>query len=85
MKDLLYYKDLYRPLQGDSAKSTTMTNDEWKRFHHVSTKSSVYSIWKKLESLYKRKTYGNKTFSIRKHVNLKYKEDASIVEYLNKI
>ena len=31
MKDLLYCKDLYGPLQGDSAKPTTKTDDEWKR------------------------------------------------------
>ena len=31
MEDLLYCKDLYGPLQGDSAKPTTMTDDEWKR------------------------------------------------------
>ena len=76
MKNLLYYKDLYRPLQGDSAKPVTMTDDKWKRlhrktvefirqwlddsvFHHVSTKSPAYSLWKKLECLYERKTVSN--------------------------
>ncbi|CAL9128159.1 unnamed protein product [Musa acuminata var. zebrina] len=31
MEDLLYCKDLNEPLQGDSAKPTTMTDNEWKR------------------------------------------------------
>ena len=102
MEDLLYCKDLYGPLQGDSAKPTTMTDDEWKRldrktigfirqwlddsvFHHVSTEISAYSLWKKLESLYERKTAGNKAFLIRKLVNLKYREGASIAEHLNEM
>ena len=102
MEDLLYCKDLYGPLQGDSAKPTTMIDDEWKRldrktigfirqwlddsvFHHVSTEISAYSLWKKLESLYERKTAGNKAFLIRKLVNLKYREGASIAEHLNEM
>ncbi|KAJ8466528.1 hypothetical protein OPV22_029080 [Ensete ventricosum] len=102
MKDLLYCKDLYGPLQGDSVKPISMTNDEWKRldrktvgfirqwlddsvFHHVSTECSAYSLWKKLESLYERKTVGNKAFLIRELVNLKYKEGTSIPEHLNEM
>ena len=102
MEDLLYCKDLYGPLQGDSTKPTIMIDDEWKRldrktvgfirqrlddsvFHYVSTESSAYSLWKKLEDLYERKTAGNKAFLIRKLVNLKYKEGASIAEHLNEI
>ena len=102
MEDLLYCKDLYGPLQGDSAKPTTMIDDEWKRldrktigfirqwlddsvFHHVSTEISAYSLWKKLESFDETKTYGNKAFLIRKLVNLKYRDGASIAEHLNEM
>ena len=102
MKDLLYCKDLYGPMQGDSVKHTTMTDDEWKRLdrktvgfiwqwlddsvvHYISTEISAYSLWKKLESLYERKTVGNKAFLIRKLVNLKYREGASIAEHLNEM
>lgn len=54
-------------------------------FHYVSMKSSTYSLWKKLEDLYKRKTIENKLFLIRKLVNLKYKEGCFITEHLNEI
>ncbi|KAJ8504994.1 hypothetical protein OPV22_005880 [Ensete ventricosum] len=54
-------------------------------FQNVSTKCSAYSLWKKLEGLYERKTAGNKAFLIRKLVNLKYKEGTSIPKHLNEI
>ena len=54
-------------------------------FHHVSTEISTYSLWKKLESLYERKTASNKAFLIRKLVNLKYRVGASIAEHLNEM
>lgn len=54
-------------------------------FHHVSTESTSKSLWEKLESLYERKTAGNKAFLIRKLVNLKYKEGSSIAEHLNEM
>ena len=44
---------------------------------------SAESLWKKLESLYERKTASNKAFLIRKLVNLKYVEGSSIAEHLN--
>ena len=40
---------------------------------------------KKLEDLYERMTACNKTFLIRKLVNLKFKEGKSITEHLNQI
>ena len=54
-------------------------------FHHVFTKSSAYSLWKKLEDLYEKKTNSNKAFLIRKLINLKYKEGAYITEHLNEM
>lgn len=54
-------------------------------FHLVSNENSAHSLWKKLESLYERKTAGNKAFLIRKLVNLKYKEGTSIAEHLNEM
>lgn len=54
-------------------------------FHYVSTESSAYSLWQKLESLYERKTTDNKSFFIWKLINLKYKEGSSIAEHLNEL
>ena len=54
-------------------------------FHHVATKTSAHDLWKKLESLYDRKSATNKAFLFRKLVNLKYKEGSPIPEHLNEI
>ena len=45
------------------------------------TKADV--LWKKLESIYERKTIQNKVFLIQKLVNLKYKEGRSVGEHLS--
>ena len=50
-------------------------------FHHMSNETSAQSLWKKLESLYERKTTRNKAFLIL--VNLTYVDGSSIVEHLN--
>ncbi|KAF7129215.1 hypothetical protein RHSIM_Rhsim10G0143100 [Rhododendron simsii] len=54
-------------------------------FHHVSTETSAYDLWKKLESLYDRKSATNKVFLFKKLVNLIYKEGKSIAEHLNEM
>ena len=38
---------------------------------------------KKLEKLYKRKTAQNKTFTMKKFMNLKYGDEQSISKYLS--
>ena len=51
--------------------------------HHISQETDAYILWEKLEGLYARKTAQNKAFTIRKLVNLKYKEGRPVVEHLN--
>ena len=52
-------------------------------FHHVAKEVDAYSLWQKLKSLYERKTTHNKTFTIRRLGNLKYKDGNSVVEHLS--
>ena len=33
MKDILYYKDLHDPIEGDKAKPEKMTDKEWEKQH----------------------------------------------------
>ena len=47
-------------------------------FHRVSTEMLAHSLWKKLESLYKRKRGGKKTFLIQKLVSLKHVDGGSL-------
>ena len=54
-------------------------------FHHVSTETSAQAPWKKLESLYDRKSATNKAFLFTKLVNLKYRENSPIAEHLNEM
>ncbi|KAL9260610.1 Retrovirus-related Pol polyprotein from transposon TNT 1-94-like protein [Drosera capensis] len=100
MEDLLYCKDLYEPVEGDSAKPEGMSESDWTKcnrkavgtirqwlddsvYHHVASETSAHKLWKKLESLYEQKTAANKTFLIRKLVNLKFREGTSVAEHLN--
>ena len=88
MEDILYCKDLLDPIDGDSAKDWEMKNRktigyirQWiylSVFHHMSRVTDAKNLWKKLESLYKRKTTQNKAFAIRKLMNLKLKEGKSM-------
>ena len=98
MKDILYCKDLYAPIDGDNSKPKDMSEAEWKImhrktvalirqwvdqsvFHHVSQESNATELWKKLESMYERKTAQNKATLIRRLVNLKYKNGHSVAEH----
>jgi transposase InsO family protein len=100
MEDVLYCKDLHDPIEGDSAKPSSMPDKEWAKmhrktigcirqcievsvFHHVSQETKADTLWKKLESLYERKTAQNKAFAIRKLAHLKLKEGRSIAEHLS--
>ena len=53
-------------------------------FHHISTETDAKVLWEKLESMFERKTAQNKAFLIRKLVNMKYQEGASVNEHLSK-
>ena len=100
IEDVLYCKDLHDPIEGDSAKLSSMLDKEQARmhrktigcirqcievslFHHVSQETKTDTLWKKLESLYKRKTAQNKAFAIRKLAHLKLKEGRSIAKHLS--
>uniref|UniRef100_A0A2N9GFS8 Integrase catalytic domain-containing protein n=1 Tax=Fagus sylvatica TaxID=28930 RepID=A0A2N9GFS8_FAGSY len=100
MEDVLYCKDLHDPIEGDSAKPSSMPDKEWAKmhrktigcirqcievsvFHHVSQETKADTLWKKLESLYERKTAQNKAFAIRKLAHLKLKEGRSVAEHLS--
>ena len=50
-------------------------------FHHVSQETNATELWKKLESMYERKTAQNKATLIRRLVNLKYKNGHSVEEH----
>ena len=50
-------------------------------FHHVSQETDATELWKKLESMYERKTAQNKVTLIRRLVNLKYKNGHSVAEH----
>jgi hypothetical protein len=100
MEDVLYCKDLHDPIEGDSAKPSSMPDKEWAKMHrktigcirqcikvnvfyHVSQETKADTLWKKLESLYERKTAQNKAFAIRKLAHLKLKEGRSVAEHLS--
>jgi gag-polypeptide of LTR copia-type len=100
MEDILYCKDLYEPVKGESAKPEEMTTANWNKwnrkavgtirqwlddsvYHHVASETNAHELWKKLESLYEQKTTANKTFLIRKLVNLKFREGTNVAEHLN--
>lgn len=53
------------------------------QFHHVAEETNAHTLWKKLESMYERKSAQNKAFLIRKLVNLKYREGRPVAEHLN--
>uniref|UniRef100_A0A2N9IN96 Integrase catalytic domain-containing protein n=1 Tax=Fagus sylvatica TaxID=28930 RepID=A0A2N9IN96_FAGSY len=52
--------------------------------HRNFKETKADTLWKKLESLYERKTAQNKAFAIRKLAHLKLKEGRSFAEHLSK-
>ena len=50
---------------------------------HVVNDINAYEMWQKLSGLYERMNALNKTTLMRKIVRLKYKDDESIVVYIN--
>jgi gag-polypeptide of LTR copia-type len=99
MVNLLYCKDSYAPLMGTkpadisdevwkvSNRKTIAIIRQWiddSVYHHISTEINAKALWKKLESLYERKTAQNKAFYIRKLVNMKYQEGSSMSDHLSR-
>ncbi|KAL6211098.1 hypothetical protein ACLB2K_016326 [Fragaria x ananassa] len=100
MEDLLYCKDLSSPIEGNKPNAMSDEEwkklnrkcigviRQWlddNVFHHISKETTTLELWRKLESLYERKTTANKAFLIKKLVNLKYKGETSINEHLNEM
>ena len=52
-------------------------------YHHVLGETLAYNLWKRLSELFEYKNSLNKTFIIRKIVNLKYKDGSSMAEHLS--
>ena len=99
MEDLLYCKDLYKPIRLKEKPSDTL-DDDWDVEHrktiaymrrwmnrtlheHISDETKADVVWKKLENIFARKTSGNKTTLIRRLVNLKYKDGNNMVEHIS--
>lgn len=62
------------------------TNRQWvdnNVYHHISNETDAQVLWKKLESMYERKSVQSKAFVIRKLVNLKYNDGKPITEHLS--
>jgi gag-polypeptide of LTR copia-type/Zinc knuckle len=53
-------------------------------YHHISTEIDAKTLWEKLESLYENKIVQNKTFYIRKLVNMKYQKGSSVSDHLSR-
>nr|KYP40135.1 Retrovirus-related Pol polyprotein from transposon TNT 1-94 [Cajanus cajan] len=52
-------------------------------YHHVSSETNAFNLWKKLSELFESKNAQNKAFLIRKLVNLKYKDGSSMAGHLS--
>ena len=52
-------------------------------FHHVSEETDAEELWKKLESLFEKKTAAKKAFLFKEMINMKFNEDKSVVVHLN--
>ena len=99
MEDLLYCKDLYKPIKVKD-KPSIMDDEEWEVQHkkaiayirrwmdinlheHISDEIRVDVVWQRLENLFAKKTVGNRISLLRKLVNLKYKDGGNIVEHIS--
>ncbi|KAL6179251.1 hypothetical protein ACLB2K_050767 [Fragaria x ananassa] len=52
-------------------------------FHHVANETDAHELWKKLESLFEKKTAAKKAFLIKEFVNMKYSDDVRVTKHLN--
>ena len=52
-------------------------------YNHVARETNLYTLWKNLENMYKKKNAQANIFLMRKLMNMKLKEGQSIVEHMN--
>ena len=99
MEDFLYCKDLYKPIEEENkpeAKTEDVWKLENRKtvgliqqhidqsiFQHVANDINAYALWKKLQSMYERKTTLNIATLIRRLVRLQYKEGKSMTKHMN--
>lgn len=50
---------------------------------HVEVETDPHKIWDKLKESYERKNGQNKTFLIKKLINVKYKDDDSMTKHMS--
>lgn len=98
MEDLLYCKDLYKPVTLGDQRPDDISSEDWTIMHrktvgfirrwveasvfeNVCDETKAHILWKKLESIFEKKTARNKTALIRRLVNLKYRDGNSMVEH----
>jgi len=92
MEDLLFCRYLYDPIEENCIQPVDKSDGDWKKmnrktisvtrqwidqsiYHHVLGETLAYNLWKRLSELSKNSL--NKTFLIRKLVNLKYKDGSN--------
>ena len=99
MEDLLIVKDLYEPIEKEERPNGVVESEwkmlhrkavetirqcvDISVLQHVASDTNAFELWHKLSALYERKNALNKTFLMRKIVNLKYVDGESIVEHIN--
>ena len=54
-------------------------------YHHVLQETDAYTLWTTLEFVHEKKNAQNKTFVIKKIVNLKYKDGSSVSEHMSEL
>ena len=52
-------------------------------FHHVTQETNIHVLWKKLETMYERKTTQNKASLIRRLVNMKYQNGHGVAKHMS--
>ena len=88
MEDLLIVKDLYEPIEKEERPNGVVESEwkmlhrkavetirqcvDISVLQHVASDTNAFELWHKLSALYERKNALNKTFLMRKIVNLKY-------------
>lgn len=99
MEDLLYCKDLYKPIKVKD-KPSTMDDEKWEVQHrkaiayirrwininlheHISDENRADVVWQRLGNLFAKKIVGNIISLLRRLVNLKYKDGGNIVEHIS--
>ena len=99
MEDLLIVKDLYEPINRAEIPKGVVESEwmllnrkvvatirqcvDVSVLQHVVNDTNAHEMWQKLSGLYERKNALNRTSLMRKIVNLKYRDDKSMVEHVS--